>query len=354
MKVSAYRQSHEFEKAIRKKLNKSSGQLMASIAVLGLGNWGTALAHHLARRGNKVLAWSVEADVVSGINNNHRNPRYLTQIELHPNLSATADISATFVADVIVLVIPSTALHDVLPALKLKTDAILVSAVKGIDPESLKTPLQLAADYLPATSLAVISGPSFAKDVAAECPCGIVAASASIEVATKVASIFSGNGMKVYLSTDPLGVELGGIVKNVIALAAGVGDGLGLGESARAGLITRGLAEIMRLAEAMGADRQTLSGLSGLGDLAMTATSTISRNHRVGIELGKGHSLKEAISLAGSVAEGVTTTPSVLKLAQKYRVEMPIVEEAARLLEGKVTPLQAVQNLLNRPVREEF
>lgn len=185
-------------------------------------------------------------------------------------------------------------------------------------------------------------------------PCGIVAASEKEETAKEVAELFLSDSMKVYPSTDPLGVELGGILKNVIALAVGVCDGIGLGDSARAGLVTRGLAEITRLAVAMGAKERTLSGLSGLGDLLMTSTCDTSRNRTVGLRLGRGESLQHIIDTLGSVAEGVKTTPLVMKLAEKYQVEMPISTQASRLIAGEVRPEEIVQILVTRPMRKEF
>lgn len=322
---------------------------------MGLGNWGTALANHLASNRNSVLGWSIEPEVVSGINKENRNPNYLSDVQLHKNLSATENLEETLSSDFVLLVVPSAAMEEVLPKIKLRDGTILVSAVKGIVEKQCMTPLQYARSVLPKSiQLAVLSGPSFAKDVVRGKPCGIVAAANSEEVAMKVAELFSVGSMKAYASTDPLGVELGGILKNVIALAAGICDGLDLGESARAGVITRGLAEMMRLAEVLGADRQTLSGLSGLGDLAMTSTSPLSRNRTVGFLLGQGKSLDEIIASLGSVAEGVRTTPLVISLAQKAGVEMPIAEEVSRVLKEETSPEQLVEALLSRPLKREF
>lgn len=217
------------------------------------------------------------------------------------------------------------------------------------------TPLQYLEERIKAPlSYGVLSGPSFAKDVVQGRPCGVVAASRDETTARRIAELFSSESMKVYVSLDPLGVELGGAVKNVIALAAGLSDGLGFGESARAGLITRGLAEIMRLAEAMGAKRETLAGLSGLGDLSMTASSPTSRNYTVGFRLGKGEKLSDILFDLGSVAEGVHTAPIVMKLALRYSVEVPICEQVNQLLLGKSTPKELVRNLMARPLRSEF
>ncbi len=328
---------------------------MPEVAVIGLGSWGTTLSHHLASIGCKVLGWSNDANVVDSINREHLNPRYLSGVKLHTGLLASTDLKQTFDKEFVVIALPSFALSDVLPKLQLKPGAILVSAVKGIEHKSVLTPLQYARQALPVKcELAVLSGPSFAKDVIAHRPCGVVAASESESVARKVAELFSSDWMRVYVSTDWLGVELGGISKNVIAIAAGVSDGLDLGESARAGLITRGLAEMMRLAEAMGAERITLSGLSGLGDLAMTASSSASRNYKVGFRLGRGETLQQVLESLGAVAEGVKTASLVMQIAAKYKVEMPITARVVELVEGRLEASTMVRELIARPIKREF
>lgn len=328
---------------------------MAKIGVLGLGNWGTALAQHLCLKGHDVLGWSIEQQVVDGINQQHFNPVYLPQAKLDASLKATSNLNEVCGRGILVLVVPSKFIDSVLAQVDPPVNALLISAVKGIDPATLRTPLQVAKARLnSSTRLAVISGPSFAKDVVAQRPCGLVMASNDEATAKEAATLFHGESMRVYLSKDPLGVELGGIVKNVIALAVGISDGLDLGDSARAGLITRGLAEMMRLAVAMGADQRTLSGLSGLGDLAMTATSDSSRNRSVGLRLGKGETLPSILSSLGSVAEGVSTAPLVIELAKKYQVEMPITEQVVRLLSGELNPTEVLRALVSRPSKMEL
>ncbi len=328
---------------------------MQPVSVFGLGNWGTALAHHLSSKGIDVLAWGLEPALVDAINTQHRNPTYLSQTPLHPSLKATTDLHLASTRPVHIFVVPSKFMHSVLDRMTIAPSTLFISAVKGLDPQTLCTPLQtLAVTHPQVTSAVVFSGPSFAKDVAAGRPCGLVAASKIEQASRNAAELFNSDTMKVYLSSDPLGVELGGIVKNVIALAVGVADGMGLGDSARAGLVTRGLAEMSRLAVAMGADLRTLSGLSGLGDLAMTATSDLSRNRTVGLRLGKGENLAEIIASLGSVAEGVTTTPLVLELAHKYQVEMPISEHVQKLLSGELSVPEIVRALLSRPMKSEF
>ena len=234
-------------------------------------------------------------------------------------------------------------------------ECMVISGIKGIDAATGLTPLQCAERYLPPhCRRVVLSGPGFAKDIAAHRPAGLVAASVDEPATREAAELFRSDWMKIYLSADPLGVELGGIVKNVIAIAAGASDGLSFGDSARAGLITRGLAEMMRLASAMGADAQTLSGLSGLGDLVLPATCDASRNRTVGLRLGRGETLPHILESLGSVAEGVTAAPLVLKLAQRHGVEMPITEQVNSLLKGEISPLEMARALIGRPLKKEF
>lgn len=326
-----------------------------TVGVLALGNWGTALANHLAAKGFDVLGWAVEREIVDCVNSEHRNPRYQSAVMLSSRLRATQNLQETLDRPNVVMAFPSSALKEMVPKLKLKPGTLLISAIKGFADESLLTPLQFAEKNLPqATDLSVLSGPSFAKDIVVQNPSGVVAASRDEGVARKTAELFSSDRMRVYVSTDPLGVELGGILKNVIALAAGVSDGLNLGDSAKAGLITRGLAEMMRLGKAMGAEEQTFVGLAGLGDLAMTATCDASRNRTVGLRLGRGEQLAHIIEHLGSVAEGVRTAPLVVKLAERHHVEMPITFAMQRILEGKSSPKDVIRELVTRPVKREF
>lgn len=328
---------------------------MERIAVLGLGNWGTALAHHLAAKGFDVLGWTVDRESVESINRNHVNSLYLKGLPLDPRLKATLNLEELGDRAFVVCAVPSAYLGNVIPKLKLPKGAILVSGTKGLEHDSLLTPLQYIARLVDASvRLAVLSGPSFAIDVVRHKPVGLVAASNDENTARQAAEAFGSDWMRVYLSHDPLGVELGGVVKNVIALAAGICDGLDFGDSAQAGLVTRGLAEMTRLAVAMGAERQTLSGLSGLGDLAMTASSNTSRNRTVGVRLGKGEALPYILQTLGSVAEGVTTTPLLLKLGERHGVELPITQGVAQVLAGKISPQEMAKALISRPIKKEF
>jgi glycerol-3-phosphate dehydrogenase (NAD(P)+) len=324
------------------------------VAVIGLGNWGTALAQHLALKGFNVIAWSRDPQIVNGINKDRKHPLYLKDTSLSERIFATQELNQSTKAPVVIYALPSSSLEQVVPQLSLAKDSILVSAVKGFKKNTLLTPTQYFTRHFGDSIIsAVISGPSFAADVVQQKPCGLVAASNNETARKRIAEMFSGNSIRVYTSHDTMGVELGGAVKNVIAVAAGVSDGLGLGESARAGLITRGLAEMMRLAETLGGERLTLTGLSGLGDLIMTATSSLSRNRTLGFRLGKGESLKQIVSSIGSVAEAAETTPLVLELAARQKVELPISQQVCLLLKAEITPAELVKRLLQRPLKSE-
>ncbi|HMO02364.1 MAG TPA: NAD(P)H-dependent glycerol-3-phosphate dehydrogenase [Oligoflexia bacterium] len=326
------------------------------LTVLALGSWGTALAEHLARAGRDVLGWTKSGEIAETINNHHRNPCYLRECALSPRLIATTDLNEALKRDIIILATPSSALAEFAEIFVVAPgNFIIVSAVKGLEPNSLMTPLQfLKSKGIAENRLAVLSGPSFAVDVAALRPVGVVSASADGRLAEQVGRIFTANFLRAYFSDDPLGVELGGIVKNVIAIAAGVSDALGFGESARAGLVTRGLAEMMRLARCLGAKPLTLCGLSGLGDLSMTVTSDLSRNRQVGLRLGAGEPLDKIIGDLGTVAEGIYSTPLIEKLSFELQVEMPITRQVARLLRGEADPRVMAEELIRRSPKYEF
>jgi glycerol-3-phosphate dehydrogenase (NAD(P)+) len=329
---------------------------MKKITVLGLGNWGTALAEHYARNGLTVTAWCREPDIAVGVNTNRVNPACFSTIRLSDGLTATNDLNhALGSTDLVVVALPASIWASFFKPEMFKRGLRFVSAAKGLVPGEHFTPLKLMASLgAAAEDLAVLSGPTFASDVMGNKPCGIVSASSSEPFASELAELTASKSLRVYTSTDPLGVELGGILKNVIAVAAGVVDGLQLGDSARAGIITRGLAEMMRLSAALGANPQTLCGLAGLGDLVMTATCDQSRNRTVGVRLGKGESLEHIIKTLGSVAEGVKTAPLVAELAKKYGVEMPITNHVNLLLMGQKQPDEMAGMLLGRPIKSEF
>lgn len=328
--------------------------MKTSIAVIGLGNWGTALAQHLALNKHDVIAWSVFDEEVRAINETGKHLALYPKLDLH--FKATSNLQQAFSRPIIVLAIPSVALHHYLQYFEaISSDTMVVSAIKGFDSESLLTPLQLLETHVQKPlRLCVLSGPSFAKDVLNRKPVGLVAASKDEATADAIAALCTSETVRVYTSADPIGVELGAATKNVIATAAGVSDGLDLGESARACLITRGLAEMMRLSEKMGGKRETLSGLSGLGDLLMTASSLTSRNYTVGFRLGKGEKLESILNTLGSVAEGVRSAPIVLELARRHQVDVPITQVVNILLEGKQAPQALMDALLLRPRKAEI
>lgn len=328
---------------------------MTSIGIVGLGNWGSALAHHLSLRGHEVVAWARDPQVVSEINSRHLNPKYLKGVRLSPQLKASTDLVAVSAREVVVLAFPSACLGTIVPKLGLSKHSSVISAIKGFERETLAPTTQfLERAGVSFGCTAVLSGPSFARDIAEGRPCGVVLASRQNSDASRLAQLFASDAMRLFTSTDVVGVELGGAIKNVIALAAGACDGLGLGESARAGLITRGLAEMMRLAEVLGAESKTLAGLAGLGDLIMTSTSGMSRNHQVGFRLGRGERLPDILSTLGSVAEGVETTKSVQKLARLHNVRVTITDAVAMVLDGKASPREMISSLVVQPVKPEF
>lgn len=326
------------------------------IAVVGLGSWGCALSQHLATKGVAILGWDTDLALLDEIRFKRENSRYLPGQILHESIHTAKSLEEVASESVVLIALPSKALSSVSPKFlgALPRDATIVSVVKGFEPLSAKTPLSFLREIAPSLKYCSLSGPSFAKDIVKGLPASIVAASKDAGIAEKVAALFSSTTLRVYRSEDEIGVELGGALKNVIAIAAGVSDGLDLGDSARAGTITRGLAEITRLAVALGAKRETLSGLSGLGDLLMTATSIQSRNRKVGLRLGKGEKLEDILSTLGSTAEGVSTAPLALSLARSHGVEVPIIEGVNRLLFEGLNPRELAFGLITRPLRAEF
>lgn len=330
--------------------------LPSKIAVIGAGAWGTALAVRLARKHSSsvVALWGRD---ITEFKATRKSPLF-PDLQLPTALVVESEIAlAVNGAQVVVIAIPSealTALGKLIPSIN--ADTIVVSAVKGFEPLSLTTPLtHIEHLYGDAKRLCVLSGPSFAKDVVKGLPASIVAASVSEDTAKFVANLFSDETLRVYSSTDPIGVEVGGATKNVVAVAAGVCAGLGLGDSARAGLITRGLAEMMRIAEKIGAkDIKTLSGLSGLGDLIMTASSELSRNFRAGELLAQGKSTQETKQIIGSTIEGFSTALNVEKLCARIGAQVVLTPVVAKIVRGEISPKQAVQELLSRPLKSEF
>jgi glycerol-3-phosphate dehydrogenase (NAD(P)+) len=329
------------------------------VAVMGAGSWGTALANLLARKGVPTILWSYEADVAEAIERDHLNPRYLSEVHLEPALRATTDVErAVDGAATVVSVSPSHVVRDVMSraADHLAPDALVVSASKGIEFDTLKTMDAVLADVLPdgcARRATFLSGPSFALEVARGHPTAVTLASHDMQAAAAAQELFNTPFFRAYTNTDVLGVELGGALKNVIAIAAGVVHGMGYGHNTMAALITRGLAEITRLGLVMGADALTFSGLAGMGDLILTCTGGLSRNRQVGIEVGKGRAIEEVLGEMTMVAEGVRTAHAARALAQKHGVEMPIVEEVYRMLYERRSARAAVENLMLRSPKPE-
>jgi glycerol-3-phosphate dehydrogenase (NAD(P)+) len=330
-----------------------------SITVLGAGSWGTALAGLLAGTGRPVLLWAREPEVVEDINTLHENRTFLPGAPLPESLTATGSLAdAVGDAEVLVSVVPSQfvdgVMADAVP--HLRRDAVVVSASKGIETSTLRRMDQVMEAHLTPEQMerfCVLSGPSFAREVAEQQPTAVVVASHSQEARLLVQGLFQTPFFRVYTNPDVVGVEMGGALKNVVALAAGVVAGLGFGHNTQAALITRGLAEMTRLGLAMGASRETFAGLAGMGDLVLTCTGGLSRNRTVGYELGSGRSLEEILGDMKQVAEGVKTADAVHRLALEHQVEMPISHEIYGLLYEGRPPLEAVRNLMMRDPKPE-
>lgn len=332
---------------------------MERIAVIGGGSWGTALANRLALNGHDVCLWAYEAELVREINEAHTNSLFLPGIELHPGLACTGNIQdAIDGRGMVLLVTPVQVMRGVLKQMAphIAADAVIANASKGIELETLRTVSQICSELLPADltqHFVALSGPTFAREVAQGLPSLIVAASRDEAAARRVQAAFSCACLRVYTNSDVVGVELGGAVKNVIAIAAGICDGLGFGHNARAALITRGLAEMNRLGQAMGAEAATFAGLAGMGDLVLTCTGDLSRNRTVGFKLGQGMLLADILAEMRMVAEGVKSAESVYNLARKLGVDMPIVEKTYQILHENKPAREAVTELMARDLRSE-
>ena len=328
------------------------------IGVAGAGSWGTALADLLAGKGFRVDLWAYEPEVVESINSERENRLFLPEIILHKNLRASNDLGEVVSGkDLVLMVVPSHEMRRVagLAAADLPDEAIVVTASKGIENKTHLTMTGILGELLPEKErLAVISGPSFAIEVAQRMPTVVTAAAANIDVANDVQAIFATSYFRVYTNTDVIGVELGGAIKNVIAIASGIVDGLGLGLNTRAAVITRGLTEIRRLGIRMGANPHTFAGLAGVGDLMLTCTGTLSRNHTVGKMIGEGKKLADILSEMRMVAEGVKTAKSVYNLSEKLGVEMPIAHAVHAVLYEDLDPKAAVYQLMTRNLKSEL
>ncbi|HVX38972.1 MAG TPA: NAD(P)H-dependent glycerol-3-phosphate dehydrogenase [Gemmatimonadaceae bacterium] len=325
-------------------------------AVVGAGAWGTALADVLAGNGHRTTLWAFEPDVAASINEHHENRRFLAGFPLDPSLCATNDLTGALDgADCVVYATPSHHLRRVAAETNscLKETAVVVVATKGIEQGRLALMTDVAEQELPGRAVVAVSGPSFAAEVVAHQPTAVVAASKHERAARAVQKTLSNSRFRVYTHDDVIGVELGGALKNVMAVATGMGEGVGLGNNSRAALITRGLHEMTRLGVALGANSATFAGLAGIGDLVLTCTGALSRNRALGIEIGKGATLAEALAGKETVAEGVLTTASAHELARLHDVSMPIVDTVFRILFEGQAARDAVPELMARELRSE-
>ena len=325
-----------------------------NLTVLGAGAWGTALAASACTR-QPTLLWARDAAQAAAIRRERRNARYLPDAPLPASLAVTADLDAAIAHGrdgLIVIGTPMSGLEGLL--VRLPTDvAGVLWLCKGFQKDSGRLGHEIARDIAPALRCGVLSGPSFAIEVARGQPTALVAASSDAALAERAVEAFHSESLRVYTSADPVGVEVGGAVKNVMAIATGIADGMALGLNARAALITRGLAEMTRLGIALGARPETFMGLSGLGDLVLTTTGDLSRNRQVGLRLAQGLALPQILAELGHVAEGVLTAATVLRRAQGLQVAMPITEAVVGVLEGRITPAQALGALMGREARPE-
>jgi glycerol-3-phosphate dehydrogenase (NAD(P)+) len=328
-------------------------------AVLGAGSWGTALARLLADNGHQVRLWARREEQASEINETRENRTYLPDFPLPENLRATADLEeALSGAKLVLSVVPTHGLRAVIERARghFPEDAPIVSCTKGIENSTLMLVSEIFEELLPAErhrQLTYLAGPSFAREVAGRMPTAVTVAGKDMAMAHRVQELMRNEYFRVYITDDVIGTELGGALKNVIAIAAGVGDGLGLGHNSRAAIITRGLAEIGRLAVKLGAHPLTLSGLTGMGDLVLTCTGDLSRNRKVGLALGRGQKLSDILGGMTMVAEGVRTTRSAHELAQREGIDMPITAAMFRILYEEQDPKQAVSDLMTRRARPE-
>lgn len=329
------------------------------IGVLGAGSWGTALAMVLADKGYKVNIWSIIPEQLKEINENRSNNAYLKDVIIPQGITAVSTLEETIEdAEYIIMSVPSSAVREVARSLKplLNDKVILVNTAKGIEPGSLKRLSEVIIEEISGIEnrLVVLSGPSHAEEVAVKMPTAVVAASANDEAAEKVQDLFMNEYFRIYINSDVIGVEIGAALKNVIALATGISDGLGFGDNTKAAIITRGMAEIVRMGMAMGAQPLTFAGLSGIGDLVVTATSMHSRNRRAGIAIGKGEKIEDIKKKMGMVIEGVRTAEAIVELNKKYKVDTPITNHVYKIIYENEDPLETVYELMKRDKKREI
>lgn len=327
------------------------------VSVIGAGSWGTASAILLGEKGYDIKIWDRKEATLDEINSSRQNNRYLPNINIPQTVAGVNDIhDAVKDADIVVLAIPTDAVRDICLKLKdsIKDNQIFVSLTKGIENGTYKRVSQIIEEYFPNNHVAVISGPSHAEEVSRNIPTAVVCASLDRKTAEFIQDIFTTPNFRVYTNSDIIGVEIGGAVKNIIAIGAGISDGLGFGDNTKAGILTRGITEIARLGEALGADPRTFSGLSGIGDLIVTCTSMHSRNRRAGILIGQGNTVEEATKKVNMVVEGIRTSKAAYELSNRIGVDMPITSEIYRILYEKLEPSKAVSNLMMRDKKREM
>jgi glycerol-3-phosphate dehydrogenase (NAD(P)+) len=328
---------------------------MSAAGVIGGGAWGTALAQVCARAGHAVTLWAREPEVVTGVNQAHENRLFLPDVALDPAIRATEDLADLAASDFVLAVAPAQHLRAALTAFgpHVRAGLPIVLCSKGVEQGTLKLMTEVLAETVPQAAPAVLSGPSFAGEVARGLPTAVTLAAPDLDAATQLAEAIATPTFRPYTAADMIGAEAGGAVKNVLAIATGIVEGRKLGRSAHAALITRGFAELTRIAVALGGQAETVAGLCGLGDLVLTCSSAQSRNMSVGLALGAGQTLQEALSGKLSVAEGVASAPAVRQLAKRLGVDMPICEATAAILAGEIGVDDAIAALLSRPLREE-
>lgn len=328
---------------------------MTTVGVIGGGAWGTALAQVAARAGREAILWARETEVVEAVNLAHQNPLFLPGVLIDAKVTATADLADLASADLILAVAPAQHLRGILATLAphARNGLPVVLCAKGVEATSLKLMTQVLAETVPQASPAVLSGPSFAGEVARGLPTAVTLAAAELDLARAIAEVIATPTFRPYVATDMIGAEAGGAVKNVLAIACGIIEGRELGRSAHAALITRGFAELTRLAVALGGQAETVAGLCGLGDLVLTCSSPKSRNMAVGLALGRGETLQETLAGKLSVAEGVASAPAVTALATRLGIETPICEAVRAILAGETDVTPAINALLARPLKAE-
>jgi glycerol-3-phosphate dehydrogenase (NAD(P)+) len=327
------------------------------LAVLGAGSWGTALATMAARNGVPTRLWGRDAAALAAMAASHRNQRYLPDLQLPPGLTFEPDLAkAVSGATTLLIVVPSHAFAEMLDEIAplLDPGTSIAWATKGFEPGTGRFLHELVAEKLPGRSAAVLTGPSFAREVASGQPSAVTVHSENAAFAQQLADLLHAPNFRVYTGNDVLGAELGGAMKNVLAVATGVADGMQLGLNARAGLITRGMNEMLRLGVALGAKPETLMGLSGLGDLVLTCTGDLSRNRRLGLALGQGIGIHEAVAQIGQVVESVVTANEVVRLADKHGLDLPISKGVRAVLHGDVTPVEGMRALMAREQKPEY